>query len=183
MSARRPAWPLAKLWLVKRGAQQWQMTGLEMLQDWARIGNIRRDDEIWNPAAEAWLRASDVPELAIDLSPSAASHVCRVCGHAGSPIVRSKANGCVAVTLLLLLLVPGIIYLVWAASTPGDNVCPKCGGVNTMIPNTSPLATQLLDGSAQAAPSLPVPELCSACGKYYPGKVAFCPHCGRAQPA
>jgi len=92
-------------------------------------------------------------------------------------------NGCVAITLLLLLIVPGIIYIVWAGSTASDQICPKCGGVNTMIPTTSPLAAQLLDAPTPVAVLQSPAGFCSACVKYYPGKASFCPHCGAAQPA
>ncbi|HXH94625.1 MAG TPA: hypothetical protein VNN25_23820 [Thermoanaerobaculia bacterium] len=50
------------------------MTGFDMLQDWARIGNIRNDDEVWSPVAQVWRPAREVPDLAIaDVSTPQAS--------------------------------------------------------------------------------------------------------------
>jgi hypothetical protein len=168
-------------WLLKRGDRKWRMTGLPMLQDWVRNGNVLKDDEVWNPDSQRWCPAKEIPELGrVWASPS---HVCRMCGYAGWPIDRSKQNGCLAVALLLLLIVPGIIYLIWSSTTPGDKVCPKCGGVNTMIPAASPSAAQLIEASPQAVTHSP-PDVgfCSSCGKYHQGKTLFCPHCGQAQP-
>jgi len=52
-------------WLLKRGNKEWRMTGFDMLQDWARIGNVRYDDEVWSPIAQTWRPAREVPDLAI----------------------------------------------------------------------------------------------------------------------
>src|SRR5205823_1355029 len=102
-------------------------------------------------------------------------------GYQGTPTTRSRLNGCVAITLLLLLIVPGIIYLVWASSTASDQICPKCGGVNSMIPSSSPVAAQLLRPASPNTSAAGEAFLCATCGKYSPAKFAHCPHCGVVQ--
>lgn len=84
-------------------------------------------------------------------SKSREQHVCTKCGHVGYPEIVSPANGCVAVVLLALLIVPGIIYLAWAASAPKVIYCRKCGGKNTMIPIDSEQARRLTSEKATPA--------------------------------
>lgn len=113
---------------------------LATLQEWARDRKVLSSTMIYRPGAAAWQRASEIPELSGIVYAAFASSVCRACGNRGEPVFRSKANGCVAVALLFFFIVPGIIYLIWAATTESDRVCPYCQSVNTMIPVNSPFA-------------------------------------------
>src|SRR6266853_1705948 len=74
------------------------------------------------------------------------THLCKNCGNQVRPQVRSKINGCFLVVLLLLLIIPGILYLVWAG-TQRVYTCPKCKAQNTMVPLKSPEAQRILASS------------------------------------
>lgn len=167
-------------YIVRIGDAEYRAESVNMLQAWANAGRIPRDAYVFEPIAREWRTAAEFDFFRAFFGQH--FHVCRVCGYEGTPAMQSKLNGCVAITLLVLLIVPGIIYLVWASSMANDQICPKCGGVNSMIPASSPVAAQLLRPAA-AATSVSVAEstFCSSCGKYSPGHSAYCPHCGAAR--
>lgn len=50
-------------WRVRRGNEEWPTKGIEELQDWAKSGNVRPEDYVWNPILQKWLYAKDVAEL------------------------------------------------------------------------------------------------------------------------
>lgn len=166
-------------YLVRIGDADYRAESPEVLRSWASTGRIPRDAYIFEPGAMQWRTAGEIEYLRAFYGQH--FHVCRVCGYEGTPVIKSKLNGCVAVTLLVLLIVPGIIYLVWATSTASDQICPKCGGVNSMIPASSPVAAQLTRSVASGAPAGGETSFCTSCGKYSQGKFAHCPHCGTAQ--
>jgi hypothetical protein len=166
-------------YLVRIGDTDYLAESAEVLRTWASTGRIPRDAYVFEPGALQWRTAVEIEYLRAFFGQH--FHVCRVCGYEGTPTIKSKLNGCVAVTLLVLLIVPGIIYLVWATSTASDQICPKCGGVNSMIPASSPVAAQLTRPSSQTTMASGETSFCATCGKYSPGKFAHCPHCGAAQ--
>lgn len=152
--------PATQSWLIRTSLGESSVSSYPELIALNREGKLG-DGFFYHPVAKFWVRTQAVEHL----------KVCRTCGYIGSSIDQSQLNGCLAVVLLLLLVVPGIIYIVWGMTTPGKKLCKKCGAVNTMIPVTSPLAFS-------SEPSQPPSSFCSACGKYHQGKVVFCPHCG-----
>jgi hypothetical protein len=113
------------MYLVRIGDTDYRAESAEVLRSWASSGRISRGAYIFEPGAQNWRTAAEIDFLLAYLGQH--FHICRVCGYEGTPTTRSKLNGCVAITLLILLIVPGIIYLVWATSTASDQICPKCG--------------------------------------------------------
>lgn len=166
-------------YLVRIGDADYRAESAEVLRSWASTGRISRDAYIFEPGAQNWRTAAEIDFLRAYFGQH--FHICRVCGYEGTPTTRSKLNGCVAITLLILLIVPGIIYLVWATSTASDQICPKCGGVNSMIPSSSPVAAQIMRPESPKVSVAREAFLCASCGKYSPAKFAHCPHCGVPQ--
>ena len=54
-----------------------------------------------------------------------ANLICSQCGTVGKPKVKNKGSIAVLLLLLLFFIVPGLIYLLWMASSR-VNVCRKC---------------------------------------------------------
>lgn len=67
---------------------------------------------------------------------------CTNCGTAGFPQFQRSGSTFVEVLLWLFVLVPGVIYSIWRASTKRW-VCPKCG-LPGMIPLDSPRAQRAI---------------------------------------
>src|ERR1700688_1813884 len=67
---------------------------------------------------------------------------CPNCGAVDYPVLRKSGSTLVEVLLWLFLLVPGVVYSVWRASSK-RLVCPKCEHTGT-IPLDSPMAQQAL---------------------------------------
>jgi hypothetical protein len=167
-------------YLVRIRDVEYHADSAETLRSWIEAGRVPRSAHVLEPGATQWRMAGELPYFRAFFGDH--FHVCRVCGYEGTPSTSSKLNGCVAITLLLLLVVPGIIYLVWASSTASDQICPKCGGVNSMIPGSSPLAAQFLRPALPSAATADEVTFCSACGKYSPMKFVHCPHCAAEAP-
>ena len=68
---------------------------------------------------------------------------CPSCATTGIPQFQRSGSTFVEVLLWLFVLIPGIIYSIWRASTKRW-VCPKCG-LSGMIPVDSPLAQKAID--------------------------------------
>src|SRR5262245_9131214 len=60
-------------WFVQRGDERYPVTGVEMLREWARTGNLRPTDQVWNPVAGQWAVARDMSELSDVLAQPAAA--------------------------------------------------------------------------------------------------------------
>ena len=71
-----------------------------------------------------------------------AEKICSECGHFGIPKKVNPGGCAVELILWLLLLIPGIIYTVWRASSAYD-VCSQCGGKD-LLPITSPRGKKLM---------------------------------------
>ena len=52
--------------------------------------------------------------------------VCRVCGTRAVPVMVREASTLLALILLVLLIIPGLLYLLWQYFHP-IAVCPLCG--------------------------------------------------------
>lgn len=70
------------------------------------------------------------------------AYVCTVCQHVGQPKLVLKGSAWVAFFLLLLWLVPGIIYIIWAI-TNRRKCCEMCSSVN-IVPANSVTGRRLL---------------------------------------
>jgi len=144
-------------------------TGDRAVASFQEVLEARRDGsfasgKLFHPGAKEWTRADEIENWT----------VCRNCGYIGTPIEESSLNGCLLIVLLLLLLIPGIIYLVWGATTPKKLKCRQCGSIGTVVPVTAPNAF----GTPVAVTAQQASSFCSACGKYTQGVVPFCAHCG-----
>jgi len=51
------------LWIVSRENRQFPAPDLTTLQNWARAGNVRPEDQIWHPLKAAWLVAAETAEV------------------------------------------------------------------------------------------------------------------------
>jgi uncharacterized membrane protein YhaH (DUF805 family) len=49
--------------LIRRGDQQWEVDGVEMLREIARQGRLADSDYVWHPIFGAWVYARDLAEL------------------------------------------------------------------------------------------------------------------------
>jgi hypothetical protein len=63
--------------------------------------------------------------------------ICTVCGFAGYPRKQRPGSYGMQILLTCLFVIPGLIYLFWRWTAQGDNRCPSCRGLNTMIPLNS----------------------------------------------
>jgi hypothetical protein len=82
--------------------------------------------------------------LAVVLSRSQPSMVCRRCETVARPKTRTGGSFVLEILLWLMFLLPGLIYtLIRASST--SKVCPACGSAD-LVPTTSPVGRQVLKG-------------------------------------
>lgn len=63
-------------------------------------------------------------------------YVCRVCGTRAVPVMVREASPVLALVLFLLLIIPGLLYLLWQHWHP-IAVCPLCGS-NRIEPSRGP---------------------------------------------
>lgn len=110
------------------------------------------------------------------------THLCKSCGNRVRPQISSKINGCFLIVLLLLFIIPGILYLVWAG-TQRVYTCPKCKAQNTMVPLNSPEAERMLSTSKSESGAMPVATRvereCPWCAEPILAAAKVCKHCGR----
>ena len=113
----------------------------------------------------------------LDPSPT---HLCRQCGNKVRPTATSKLNGCFFLVLLFIFIIPGLLYLVWAA-TQRLLICPICKAQNSVIPLESPEAQRFLASTPMpnknAAPR--VERACPWCAEPILITAKFCKHCQR----
>lgn len=114
------------------------------------------------------------------------THLCKNCGNLVRPQVTSKLNGCFFVVLLLFLIVPGILYLVWAG-TQRVYTCPKCKAQNCFVPIDSPEAQRVratdhvksYDEIKSEVEAQRDERECPYCAERILKKATVCKHCGR----
>jgi hypothetical protein len=70
-------------------------------------------------------------------------YLCISCGYVGPRKEVSSFNGGIFFVLLLFLIIPAIIYALWANQKGEKSVCPLCGGDN-IIPSDSPFAQKIM---------------------------------------
>jgi len=70
-----------------------------------------------------------------------AKMICSNCGTVGRPKLKTQGSFVIEVFLWLMLLIPGIIYTLWRA-TSQQKVCPVCGAPN-MVPLNTPIGKKL----------------------------------------
>jgi hypothetical protein len=74
-----------------------------------------------------------------------AGRLCTICGFAGYPVKEKPGSVGMEILLFCLFIVPGLFYALWRWKAPGDNRCPSCRSLNTMIPLDSIKGKRLLD--------------------------------------
>ena len=87
----------------------------------------------------AALRSPATPPM---ISTAAEQKYCPSCGTVGTPQFRKSGSTVVEILLWLFVVVPGIVYSIWRASTKRW-ACPKCEA-SGMIPLDSPKAKTAL---------------------------------------
>ena len=81
------------------------------------------------------------------------SMICPACGTRGEPAIRTRGHLLIEIILWLCIIVPGLIYSIWRASTR-YGACPACGQAG-MIQVKSPRG-QLLVAQFPPTPRPPV---------------------------
>ena len=104
---------------------------------------------------------------------NAPTHVCSQCGFAGKPVMKSNQNGCFAIVLLLCFIIPGILYILFTSKQKA--YCPKCNGLETMIPVDAPRAVAF----RHAEESIRHERACPFCAEPILVQARVCKHCGR----
>jgi len=111
------------------------------------------------------------------------THVCKNCGNQVRPIVSSRVNGCFLIVLLFFLIIPGLLYWVWAG-TQKVLTCPQCKAQNTLVPLDSPEGRRLVEPGAtpvqnEVVAAARAERPCPWCAEPILVAARVCKHCGR----
>ena len=91
--------PSTQQWLVRTSAGESSFASFPELLALKREGKIPKGF-FYHPVEKAWCKNDEIEYL----------YVCNKCGYIGYPIEHSHLNGCVAILLLLLFILPGHLY-------------------------------------------------------------------------